>query len=108
MSDTRPTARPAAPPPLPNRKRSGKRSRRRFRFFSRFSNALLGWEVLRAGRRTGTQAIARTALGGLLLAAMWALWTASFGENTSFTGAGTDIGKKLNQFAERFAFTFFM
>jgi ABC-type transport system involved in multi-copper enzyme maturation permease subunit len=92
---------------VPNRTRSA-RPRRRFRLFSRFSNALLGWEVLRAGRRTGTQAIARTALGGLLLAAMWALWTASFGNQTSFSDSGTNIGKELNKFAEWFAFTFFM
>src|SRR5262245_8439255 len=105
MSDSRSTARPAAPPPLPGRKRSGKKPPRRLRLFSRFSNALLGWEVLRAGRRTGTQAIARAALGGFLLAAMWALWTARFGSDSAIeSGAGTEIGKKLNQFAEWFAF----
>ena len=98
---------PAAPPPLPNRKRA-KRPRRRHSIVEPFSNALLGWEVLRAGRRTGTQAIARTALGGVLLAAMWALWTASFGDDTSLNDTGTNIGKELNRFAEWFAFTFFM
>lgn len=109
MSDSRSTARPTAPPPLPGKKRSARNPRRRVRLFSRFSNALLGWEVLRAGRRTGTQAIARTALGGLLLAAMWALWSARFGDQSILDGAsGTEIGKKLNQFAEWFAFTFFM
>lgn len=107
MNDSRSRTSRAVPPPVPTRKGSGK-SRRRFRLFSRFSNALLGWEVLRAGRRTGTQAIARTALGGLLLAAMWALWTASFGTQTSFSDTGTNIGKELNKFAEWFAFTFFM
>jgi ABC-type transport system involved in multi-copper enzyme maturation permease subunit len=108
MSDSRPSMPPAVPPPLPKGRRKGKRRRGRFRLFHRFGNALLGWEVLRAGRRTGTQAIARTALGGLLLAAMWALWTASFDEKEAIKGAGTDIGKRLNQFAEWFAFTFFM
>lgn len=38
---------------------------------------------------------------------MWALWTASFGDEP-VTGTGTDIGKRLNRFAEWFAFTFFM
>lgn len=94
----------AAPPPLPGRPR--KRWWRRI--FARFGNALLGWEVLRAGRRSGTLAVGRTALGGLLLAAMWALWTASFSGEATFTGSGTDIGKRLNQFAESFAVTFFL
>lgn len=39
---------------------------------------------------------------------MWALWTASFGSDTSFDGTGTAIGKRLNKFAEWFAFTFFI
>src|SRR5947209_20150354 len=109
MSDPRPTAGSSAPPPLPRRGRTGRRPRRPFRLLSRFANALLGWEVLRAGRRTGTLAVGRTALGGLLLAAMWALYAASFTDTAAtMTGSGTDIGKKLNQFAESFALTFFM
>lgn len=109
MSDSTPTARTRVPPPLPGAGRRARPPRRRFRLLSRFSNALLGWEVLRAGRRTATLAVARTALGGLLLASMWALWAASF-ENTAATvdGSGTEIGKRLNRFAESFAVTFFM
>jgi ABC-type transport system involved in multi-copper enzyme maturation permease subunit len=107
MSDLSPTA--PVPPPVPRGRRRKKPVRERVRFFSRFRNALLGWEVLRAGRRTGTLAIARTALGGLLLAAMWALYAASFtGGDQTITGSGTVIGKQLNQFAEYFAVTFFM
>jgi ABC-type transport system involved in multi-copper enzyme maturation permease subunit len=108
MSDSRPTVPASVPPPLPKRTRSGKIKRRPFRFLSRFGNALLGWEVLRAGRRTGTIAIARTALGGLLLAAMWALWAAYFGDESTLTGTGTEVGKMLNRFAESFSLTFFM
>ena len=108
MSDPSPTARPTVPPPTPARGRKGRPPRRRFRFFSRFANALLGWEVLRAGRRTGTLAVARTALGGLLLAAMWALYAASFSEGAIETGYASEIGKRLNRFAEAFAVTFFM
>src|SRR5262249_18254223 len=109
MSDLPPTVRTSAPPPLPRRGRKRRPPRPRRRVFSRFGKALLGWEVLRAGRRTGTLAIARTALGGLLLAAMWALWTASFyGQESNLTGTGTVIGKRLTQFAEWFAITFFM
>lgn len=109
MNDSRPTV----PPPLPPHRRGRRPARRpktRIRLFSRFGNALLGWEVLRAGRRTGTLAVARTALGGLLLAAMWALWAASMSGQQSGTleGTGPDIGKKLNRFAEHFAITFFM
>lgn len=63
---------------------------------------------MRAGRRTGALAIGRVALGGLLLAAMWALYTASFSGEATFTGSGTDIGKRLNRFAESFAITFFI
>jgi len=69
---------------------------------------LLGWEVLRAGRRTGTLAVARTALGGMLLAAMWALWTAFFEGKNVTAGSGTEIGKELSRFAEGFALTFFL
>jgi len=75
---------------------------------SRFTNALLGWEVLRAGRRTGTLAVARTALGGMLLAAMWALWATYFEGENLVEGSGTEIGKMLNRFAEGFALTFFL
>jgi ABC-type transport system involved in multi-copper enzyme maturation permease subunit len=108
MSERPPTAPKPGPPPLPKRGRRGRPIRRRLRLFSRFGNALLGWEVLRAGRRTGTLAVARTALGGLLLAAMWALYAASFTEGeATMTGSGTDIGKRLNRFAETFAVTFF-
>jgi ABC-type Na+ efflux pump permease subunit len=105
----------AEPPPLPPR---SKRRRKLFRrpptkeprvpFFKRFTNALLGWEVMRAGRRTGSIAIARTALGGSLLAAIWVLYAAQFGEDAKFTDSGTEIGKQLNTFAERFALTFFV
>src|SRR5262245_14745555 len=109
MSDSPHTSRPRRPPPVSARRRPPRARRERVRFRSRFTNALLGWEVLRAGRRTGTLAIARTALGGLLLAAMWALWAASFsGEQATMTGSGTEIGKKLNRFAESFAVTFFL
>jgi ABC-type transport system involved in multi-copper enzyme maturation permease subunit len=109
MSDSPHTSRPRLPP-APRRPRPGRPRRERVHFRSRFSNALLGWEVMRAGRRTGTLAVARTALGGLLLAGMWALWAASFGgEGTSsLTGSGTEIGKRLNRFAESFAVTFFL
>ncbi len=62
---------------------------------------------MRAGRRTGTLAIGRVALGGLLLGAMWALYTASMPAEATIRGSGTDIGKRLNQFAESFALTFF-
>ncbi len=78
------------------------------RFFSRFTNALLAWEILRAGRRTGQLALARTVLGGCLLAAMWALWSSRFGESHSFTGSATEIQKELAKFAESFALTFFV
>ena len=108
MSDSPPTARTRVPPPLPAGGRKARPPRRRFRFLSRFGNALLGWEVLRAGRRTGTLAVARTALGGLLLAAMWALYAATYGETAVESGYGTEIGKKLQRFAESFALTFFM
>jgi ABC-type transport system involved in multi-copper enzyme maturation permease subunit len=106
MSDPR----PAVPPPLPRRPPPPlPPKRRRWRFLSRFGNALLGWEVLRAGRRSGSLALGRVALGGLLLAAMWALYTASFdGAQAEMTGAGTEIGKRLNRFAEEFAVTFFV
>ncbi|HJZ91974.1 MAG TPA: hypothetical protein VKE40_13960, partial [Gemmataceae bacterium] len=110
MSDSPPTA-PTSPlpPPLPRQKLRGKTPRReRVRFWSRFRNDLFGWEVLRAGRRTGTLAIARTALGGLLLAAMWALWAARFTSDATMTGSGTVIGKQLNSFAEWFAAIFFI
>jgi ABC-type Na+ efflux pump permease subunit len=108
MSDTSPTH-PPLPPPLPRRRRPARRLRDRFRFVGNFRNALLGWEILRAGRRTGTLAVARTAMGGLLLAAMWALWAASFtGDEATLGGSGTAIGKRLNQFAESFAVTFFI
>jgi ABC-type transport system involved in multi-copper enzyme maturation permease subunit len=99
-------------PPRRSRRPRGRQRKKppkeKVRFFSRFKNALLGWEVLRAGRRTGTLAIARTALGGLLLASMWALWAANFKTDATLKGSGTDVGKELNQFAERFAVTFFM
>lgn len=110
MNELPQPARPAGPPPLPKAGRQSQSPRRRFRLLSRFGNALLGWEVLRAGRRTGTLAVARTALGGLLLAAMWALYGANFSdtEATTITGTGTVIGKKLNRFAENFALTFFL
>jgi ABC-type transport system involved in multi-copper enzyme maturation permease subunit len=109
MSDSPPTARPRVPPPLPAAGRKTRSRRWRFRPFARFGNALLGWEVLRAGRRTGTLAVARTALGGLLLAAMWALYAASFTDTgTTVDGSGTEIGKRLNRFAESFALTFFL
>src|SRR4051812_32142888 len=101
MSDSSPAARSSAPPPLPRRGARGRPPRRRFRFFSRFRNALLGWEVLRAGRRTGTLAIGRVALGGLLLAAMWALYSASYTAGAVESGSGTEIGKRLSTFAER-------
>jgi ABC-type transport system involved in multi-copper enzyme maturation permease subunit len=40
---------------------------------------------------------------------MWALWAASFGsEETVLGGSGTEIGKRLNRFAEGFALTFFL
>jgi ABC-type transport system involved in multi-copper enzyme maturation permease subunit len=108
MSDPRPIAR-STPPPLPKPGRKGRRPRRRWRPFARFGNALLGWEVLRAGRRTGTLAIARTALGGLLLAAMWALYASNFQDGSdAVTGSGTEIGKTLNRFAESFTLTFFL
>ena len=109
MSELPPTARSPVPPPIPRGGRRARPPRKRFRLFSRFGNALLGWEVLRAGRRTGTLAVGRTALGGLLLAAMWALYAASFANtDATMTGSGTDIGKRLNRFAESFALTFFM
>jgi ABC-type transport system involved in multi-copper enzyme maturation permease subunit len=107
MSDSSPSARSSAPP-LPKRGRKGHPPRRRFRLFSRFANALLGWEVLRAGRRTGALAVGRVALGGLLLAAMWALYAASFPEGAIEQGFASEIGKRLNRFAESFAVTFFM
>lgn len=111
---------PPLPPPLPaktpdERPRRPRRPKHRaptveprVPFFKRFSNALLGWEVLRAGRRTGSIAIARTALGGTLLAAIWALYAAKFGEEANVTDTGTEIGRQLNAFAESFAFTFFI
>ena len=109
MSELPPTARSPVPPPIPRGGRPARPPRKRFRLFSRFGNALLGWEVLRAGRRTGTLAVGRTALGGLLLAAMWALYAASFANaDATMTGSGTDIGKRLNRFAESFALTFFL
>ncbi|HEX3146601.1 MAG TPA: ABC transporter permease subunit [Gemmataceae bacterium] len=109
MSDSPPTSR-RGPPPLPKPGRKGRRPRRRWHPFARFGNALLGWEVLRAGRRTGTLAIARTALGGLLLAAMWALYASYFQDDGSdlLKGSGTEIGKTLSRFAESFALTFFL
>jgi ABC-type transport system involved in multi-copper enzyme maturation permease subunit len=107
MSDS-PPIRPPLPPPLPRRRRSAFSLRSPLRLFGRLRNDLLGWEILRAGRRTATLAVARTALGGLLLAAMWALWTASFSGKSTFTGSGTAIGKELSRFAESFAITFFM
>jgi len=108
MSDHRPVV-PPPPPSRSRRRRPPTAPRERTRFFSRFRNALLGWEVLRAGRRTGTLAVARTALGGMLLAAMWALWAAYFqGQSSELTGSGTLIGKQLNRFAEGFALTFFL
>jgi len=109
MSEPSARVRNVLPPPLPPSRRGWRRFRPNLRQFrSRFSNDLLGWEVLRAGRRTGTLAIARTAIGGLLLAAMWALWSASFGSDASLTGTGTTIGKQLTGFAEWFAITFFV
>ena len=108
MSDSPPTARTRVPPPLPKGGRKPRRPRIRFRLFSRFGNALLGWEVLRAGRRTATLAVGRTALGGLLLAAMWALYAASYDQAAIESGYGTEIGKRLNRFAESFALTFFV
>jgi ABC-type transport system involved in multi-copper enzyme maturation permease subunit len=107
MSERPSSNRKPGPPPRP-RPRRRSHLRRRLRLFSWLGNALLGWEVLRAGRRTGTLAIARTALGGLLLAAMWALYAASFSDGgATMTGSGTDIGKRLNRFAETFAVIFF-
>jgi ABC-type transport system involved in multi-copper enzyme maturation permease subunit len=108
MSDSSPTAGTRVPPPLPRGGRTARPPRKPFRFFSRFANALLGWEVLRAGRRTATLAVGRTALGGLLLAAMWALYAASYNEAAIESGYGTEIGKRLNRFAESFALTFFL
>src|SRR5262245_45149904 len=111
MSDSPPTApKPPLPPPLPRQKRKTRPAKReRVRFWSRFRNDLFGWEVLRAGRRTGTLAVARTALGGLLVAAMWALWAAYFPSGESIeAGSGTVIGKKLSAFAEWFAGIFFV
>ena len=40
---------------------------------------------------------------------MWALYAASFANaDATMTGSGTDIGKRLNRFAESFALTFFL
>jgi ABC-type transport system involved in multi-copper enzyme maturation permease subunit len=109
MSDSPHTSRPRLPPPVQRRPRAARPRRERVRLRARFSNALLGWEVLRAGRRTGTLAVARTALGGLLLAAMWALWASTLqGDGAVLEGSSTVIGKKLQRFAEGFAVTFFL
>ncbi|WP_020473260.1 ABC transporter permease subunit [Zavarzinella formosa] len=99
----------STPPPLPTRRVRPKKSPpEKVGFFSRFTNALLSWEILRAGRRTGQLALARTVLGGCLLTAMWALWSSKFDTSQSFTGSGTEIGKELGKFAETFAITFFV
>lgn len=109
MSESPHTSRPRRPPPRQRRPRASRPKRERVRLRARFSNALLGWEVLRAGRRTGALAVARTALGGLLLAAMWALWAATLsGSGATLKGSGTAIGKELSRFAEGFAVTFFL
>ncbi len=109
MSEPTRRARNSLPPPLPVRQRGWRRFPPNLRTFrSRLANDLLGWEVLRAGRRTGTLAVARTAISGLLLAAMWALWAAQFPGDASLGGTGTEIGKNLTSFAESFAVTFFI
>lgn len=102
----------STPPPLPTSRRPQRNSRQRestekFTLRQRFTNPLLVWEVLRAGRRTGQLALARTTLGACLLLAMWALWSTRFDASHSFTGSGIQIGKELGRFAENFAITFF-
>ena len=63
---------------------------------------------MRAGRRTGQLALSRSLLGGLLLVAMWVLWTARADSMSSMTGNSTEVQKQLNKFAQEFAITFFV
>jgi ABC-type transport system involved in multi-copper enzyme maturation permease subunit len=75
---------------------------------SRFGNALLGWELLRVSRRTGSLAIGRFAFGAALLGVLWILWSAEYAQTESFSGDVNVIAKQLQRFAESFSLTFFI
>lgn len=85
------------PPRLPPRRRGW-----------RFTNALLGWELLRVSRRTGALTVGRFAFGAALLGVMWVLYSANQNELSVTSGDVTRIAKDLQKFAANFSLTFFV
>ncbi len=98
-ASSRPTREGDAPPLPPSRKN---------RYNQGWGNALFRWELLRAGRKISFLAIGRFIFGGMLLIAMWALWSAQYENGTAFKGDATQIQKELADFSRNFSMTFFL
>ena len=68
---------------------------------------VLGWELLRLGRR-GTTTWMRVLVALLLFAALWAVYLAKFPEKDLINNTSAQIATSLSQFTEHFAYVYMM